>query len=85
MSAPARRQASLTRQDQLTRELSSAVEYLQLCDEFLRTQTNDPTVQRDLTTFLAGNGWPPPTGYSTFIDLLSFTTAALRRQLDAQP
>jgi len=85
MSAPARRRASLTRQDQLTRELSSAVEYLQLCDEFLRTQTNDPAVQRDLTTFLAGNGWPPPTGYCTFIDLLSFTTAALRRQLDAQP
>ena len=56
MPTPARRRASLTRQDQLTHELSTAVEYLQLCDEFLRTRTNDPAVQRDLTTFLAGNG-----------------------------
>jgi hypothetical protein len=80
-----RRRASLTRQDQLTRELTTAVEYLQLCDEFFRTRTNDPAVQRDLTTFLTANGWPPPTGYCTFIDLLSFTAAALRRQLTDQP
>ena len=85
MPTPNRRRASLTRQDQLTRQLSAAVEFLQLCDEFLRTRTNDPAVQRDLTTFLAANGWPPPAGYCTFIDLLSFTTAALQRQLADQP
>ena len=84
MPGRARRRATLTRQDQLTHDLSTAVQYLHLCDEFLRTRTNDPAVRRDLTAFLAANGWPPPTGYSTFIDLLSFTTAALHRHLNDQ-
>jgi hypothetical protein len=49
------------------------------------TAANDHTVQRDLTTFLAANGWPRyPAGYGAFIDLLSFTTVALRRHLNRQ-
>jgi hypothetical protein len=85
MPTPARRRATLARQDELTRQLDTALGFLQLCDEFLRTRTNDPAVQRDLTTFLAAHGWPAPGGYCTFIDLLSFTTAALQRQLADQP
>lgn len=84
MPGRVRRRATLTRQDQLTADLATAVKYLHICDEFLRTRTNDPAVQRDLTAFLTANGWPSPTGYNTFIDLLSFTTAALHRNLDNQ-
>jgi hypothetical protein len=84
MPARVRRRATLTRQDQLTADLATAMEYLHLCDEFLRTRTNDPAVQRDLTTFLTANGWPPPGGYYTFIDMLSFTTTALHRRLNNQ-
>jgi len=84
MPSRVRRRATLTRQDQLTHDLSTAVEYLHLCDEFLRARTNDPAVRRDLTSFLAANGWPPPAGCNTFIDLLSFTTAALHRHLNDQ-
>lgn len=84
MPTRVRRRASLTRQDQLAHDLKTATEYLQLCDGFFRAQTNAPAIKHDLTEYLAAHGWPRPTGYATFIDLLSFTAAALQRRLTDQ-
>jgi hypothetical protein len=81
MPARVSRRASLARQEQLAHDLTTAAEYLRLCDGFFRTRTNAPAVKHDLTEYLAAHGWPRPTGYATFIDLLSFTTAALQRRL----
>jgi hypothetical protein len=73
------RSSRRARQDQLAHDLAAAAEYLDLCDGFLRSATNAPAVRSDLTEYLAANGWPQPTGYATFIDLLSFTAAKLQR------